>query len=87
MRRGSGKRGTLWFPAQGAWQGWGGGAMLSWLTGCGQCRLGRQVPGSWSSRPPATPVPSPPPGQPLLVSPLHRGGGDPPSASRAQVGV
>lgn len=34
--------------------------MLSWLTGCGQCRLEGQVPGSPSSKPPATPVPARP---------------------------
>lgn len=34
--------------------------MLSWLTGCGQCRLEGQVPGSPSGKPPATPVPARP---------------------------
>lgn len=59
--------------------------MLSWLTGCGQCRLEGQVPGSPSRKPSATPAPARPQLTPLLLLPLHRGGGDPPSASRAQV--
>ncbi|XP_016057490.1 PREDICTED: protein FAM171A2 [Miniopterus natalensis] len=41
-------------------------------------RAGAWVP---SSRPRATPVPSLLPDHPLLISPLHRSGGDPPSAS------
>lgn len=58
------KKGFAVIPSQSAWQGCGGGAMLSWLAGCGLCRLGGQVPGFPSSRPPATPIPSPPPGHP-----------------------
>lgn len=61
------KKGYVVIPSQSAWQGCGGGAMLSWLAGCGLCRLGGQVPGSPSSRPPATPIPSPSPGHPLLI--------------------
>lgn len=34
--------------------------MLSWLTGCGQCRLEGQVPGSPSRKPSATPAPARP---------------------------
>lgn len=48
----------------------GGGAMLSWLTDCGQCRLEGQVPGAPASKPPATPVPARPPlTPPPLTSP------------------
>lgn len=52
--------------------------LASWLWAVPAGRAGAWVLVQQSS---ATPVPSPLPGHSLLISPFHRSGGDPPSAS------